>query len=151
VDVEHQPTDLAVGGSNPSRRATKPAGQWPYGGVAYCSGTAGLRPNCDHVGGHSLSDCDHLRPPWLMPAPLLLVSAVVEAPARDRLWVLRAFDIDDGKDGAAGSIPAGAPPARETAASAGWGRQLVIEASFEVTSAGVLGDARSPAGPASDP
>jgi integrase len=24
VDVEHQPTDLAVGGSNPSRRAPKP-------------------------------------------------------------------------------------------------------------------------------
>jgi hypothetical protein len=70
-----QTTDLAVGGSNPSRRATKPAGQWPYGWVADCSGTAGLRPNCDHVGGHSLSDCDHLRPPWLMPAPLLLVSA----------------------------------------------------------------------------
>jgi hypothetical protein len=50
---------------------------------------AGLRPNCDHVGGHSLSDCDHLRTPWLMPAPLLLVSAAVEASARDRLWVLR--------------------------------------------------------------
>jgi hypothetical protein len=77
-----------------SRRATKPAGQWPYGWVVYCSGTAGLRPNCDHIGGHSLSDCDHLRPPWLMPAPLLLVSATVEAPARDRLWVLR-FDIHE--------------------------------------------------------
>jgi hypothetical protein len=72
-----------------------------------------------------------------MPAPLLLVSAVVEAPARDRLWVLRAFDIDDGKDGAAGSIPAGAPPARETGVSEGcWGRRLVIEASFEVTAVG---------------
>jgi hypothetical protein len=89
VDVEHQPTDLAVGGSNPSRRATNTAGQRPYGRAAYCSRTTGLRPNCDHVGGHSLSDCDHLRPPWLMPAPLLLVSAAVEAPARDRLWVLR--------------------------------------------------------------
>jgi hypothetical protein len=30
-----------------------------------------------------------------MPAPLLLVSTAVEAPARDRLWVLRVFDIDE--------------------------------------------------------
>jgi hypothetical protein len=34
VDVEHQATDLAVGGSNPSRRATITAAQRPYHGVA---------------------------------------------------------------------------------------------------------------------
>jgi hypothetical protein len=39
-----------------------------------------------------------------------------------------------GKDGVAGSIPAGAPPARETGLFEGRGqRRLVIEASFEVT------------------
>jgi hypothetical protein len=26
---------------------------------------AGLRPNCDHIGGHSEYDCDHVRPPGL--------------------------------------------------------------------------------------
>jgi hypothetical protein len=46
-------TDLAVGGSNPSRRATKPAGQWPWDGITDLYGLAELRPNCDPVGGHS--------------------------------------------------------------------------------------------------
>jgi hypothetical protein len=55
-------TDLAVGGSNPSRRATITAAQLPCGRVAdRCLG-AGLRPNCDHVGEHCQGDCDHLRP-----------------------------------------------------------------------------------------
>jgi hypothetical protein len=45
-----------------------------------------------------------------------------------------------GKEGVAGSIPAGAPPARETGVSEDcWGRRLVIEASFESRS---LGDGR---------
>jgi hypothetical protein len=35
-----------------------------------------------------------------------------------------------------GGAPRGAPPTRETVAPAGWARQLVIEASFEVTAAG---------------
>jgi len=35
----------------------------------------------------------------------------------------------------AGSILAGAPPARETGVSEGWRRRLIIEASFEVTAA----------------
>jgi hypothetical protein len=34
TDAEHQATDLAVGGSNPSRRATITAAQRPYHGVA---------------------------------------------------------------------------------------------------------------------
>src|SRR5215212_9939920 len=42
VDVEHQPTDLAVGGSNPSRRA-KHAGQSLYPSSIYlhCCGSPG--------------------------------------------------------------------------------------------------------------
>jgi hypothetical protein len=53
IDAEHQATDLAVGGSNPSRRATITAAQRPCSRVAACCGAAGLRPNCDPVGGHS--------------------------------------------------------------------------------------------------
>jgi hypothetical protein len=45
VDVEHQPTDLAVGGSNPSRRATKGAGQRHCGGLL----NAGRLPDCDPI------------------------------------------------------------------------------------------------------
>jgi len=52
-------TDLAVGGSNPSRRATITAAQRPRDGVAACYRDAGLRPNCDHVGGQFHNDCDH--------------------------------------------------------------------------------------------
>jgi hypothetical protein len=62
VDVEHQPTDLAVGGSNPSRRASNSAAQRPCDGVAACCRATGLRPNCDHVGGHlhqTATTCDH--------------------------------------------------------------------------------------------
>jgi hypothetical protein len=67
VDAEHQPTDLAVGGSNPSRRATNIPAQRPCSRVAEHSETAGLRPNCDPVGGHSRHRCDPLRPPWPLP------------------------------------------------------------------------------------
>jgi hypothetical protein len=35
-DAEHQATDLAVGGSNPSRRATNSAGQRAHDRVAGC-------------------------------------------------------------------------------------------------------------------
>jgi hypothetical protein len=55
-------TDLAVGGSNPSRRATETAAQRPCNRVAACCRAAGLRPNCDPVGGHSAHRCDPLRP-----------------------------------------------------------------------------------------
>jgi hypothetical protein len=57
IDAEHQATDLAVGGSNPSRRATNPAGQRPCNRVAGCYRGGGLRP--------------HLRPRWrALPTPL---------------------------------------------------------------------------------
>jgi hypothetical protein len=49
VDVEHQPTDLAVGGSNPSRRANKPQLSGPVTGSLLAVGSS----NCDHVGGQS--------------------------------------------------------------------------------------------------
>jgi hypothetical protein len=75
-----QTTDLAVGGSNPSRRATNTAGQRPCDGIAAGRRAAGLRPNCDHVDGHSQHDCDHLRPQSPMPAAFLLVSGGMEAP-----------------------------------------------------------------------
>jgi hypothetical protein len=80
----HQTTDLAVGGSNPSRRATITAGQRPCDRVAARCCGAGLRPNCDHVGGHSQPDCDHLRPQSPVPTAFLLLSATVAAPARNR-------------------------------------------------------------------
>ncbi len=95
IDAEHQATDLAVGGSNPSRRATKTPAQRPCDGAAARCQVAGLRPNCDHVGGHCQPDCDHLRPPSPMRASLLLVSAAVEAPASGRLWALPASDVDE--------------------------------------------------------
>ena len=40
----HQTTDLAVGGSNPSRRATITAAQRPYSGVAGCRLGIGMLP-----------------------------------------------------------------------------------------------------------
>ena len=42
IDAEHQATDLKVGGSNPSRRATISPAQRPCHGVAACCG-AGTR------------------------------------------------------------------------------------------------------------
>ena len=45
IDAEHQATDLAVGGSNPSRRATKPAGQRPVTGPP----SDGSSPDCDPI------------------------------------------------------------------------------------------------------
>jgi hypothetical protein len=64
VDVEHQPTDLAVGGSNPSRRATITAAQPPYDRVADLRGA----PDCDQtattLAGTSnpgATTCDHHR------------------------------------------------------------------------------------------
>jgi hypothetical protein len=66
--VEHQTTDLAVGGSNLSRRASKTAGQRPCDRVTTCYRGCGLRPNCDHVGGQSRGDCDHLPPRTPIPA-----------------------------------------------------------------------------------
>jgi hypothetical protein len=62
-------------GAPPSPRVSGPVrGRLPGGRGA------GPRPNCDHVGGHSLRDCDHVRPPSLMRASLLPVSAAVESP-----------------------------------------------------------------------
>jgi hypothetical protein len=102
-----QTTDLAVGGSNPSRRATNTAGQRPCGRVADRSGTAGVRPNCDHIGGHSQPGCDHLRPPSPIPTGFMLISATVETqpvvdralPALDRMsgparWCAQPLTID---------------------------------------------------------
>jgi hypothetical protein len=51
IDAEHQAMDLAVGGSNPSRRATISPAQRPCHGVAACCGAAGLRPNCTPSAG----------------------------------------------------------------------------------------------------
>ena len=63
MDVEHQATDLAVGvriprGAHPNRWSA--ALHWS----ADRSKTAGLRPNCDHVGGTptpTATTCDHER------------------------------------------------------------------------------------------
>ena len=65
----HQTTDLAVGGSNLSRRSSETAGQRPCGGAAAWCQIAGLRPNCDPIAGHSQHGCDHLRPYWPLPTP----------------------------------------------------------------------------------
>jgi hypothetical protein len=77
----HQTTDLAVGGSNSSRRATITAAQRPYNGVAGCRLGVSLRPNCGHVDGHSKPDCDHHRDFGCIPAD----RATVGAPARSLL------------------------------------------------------------------
>jgi hypothetical protein len=53
-------------------------------GVAGCRRLAGLRPNCDHVGGYFLSDCDHLRPQAPTPAAFLLISTTLAALASCR-------------------------------------------------------------------
>jgi hypothetical protein len=86
-------TDLAVGGSNPSRRATKPAAQRPGDRVTEGCLHAGLRPNCDHIGGHFQLDCDHVRPHSPVSAAFPLVSVTVAAPARSRREALAAFDL----------------------------------------------------------
>jgi hypothetical protein len=83
VDAEHQPTDLAVGGSNPSRRATITAAQRPYRGTAAYRWTVGVRPNCDHVGGHSRWGCDHLPPQTaICPVPGYRLRAAGAMPSR---------------------------------------------------------------------
>ena len=51
IDTEHQATDLAVGGSNPSRRATITAAQRPCDGIAVSCRAARLRPSCTTLAG----------------------------------------------------------------------------------------------------
>ena len=51
IDTEHQATDLAVGGSNPSRRATITAAQRPCDGIAVSCQRARLRPSCTTLAG----------------------------------------------------------------------------------------------------
>jgi hypothetical protein len=65
VDVEHQPTDLAVGGSNPSRRASKLAAQRPVSGSLVAVGP----PGCDQIATTlaltretTATTCDHHHP-----------------------------------------------------------------------------------------
>jgi hypothetical protein len=91
----HQTTDLAVGGSNPSRRATITAAQRHCDRVVDSRWVVGLRPNCDHVSGHSQHDCDHLRPQSPIPPSLLLVSVAVRAWASGQLWALSASNVDE--------------------------------------------------------
>jgi hypothetical protein len=52
-------TDLAVGVRIPRGTPPTPLVSGPVTGVAERSRIAGLRPNCDHVGGHSEPGCDH--------------------------------------------------------------------------------------------
>jgi hypothetical protein len=77
----HQATDLAVGGSNPSRRATITAAQRPRSKVADSCRGAGLRPHWRAL----QPDCDHLRPQSPVPAAFLVISATVAAPVSSRL------------------------------------------------------------------
>jgi hypothetical protein len=65
IDAEHQATDLAVGGSNPSRRATKIPAQRPVTG----SPTGSWPPDCDHIAttlagtaNRTATTCDHYGP-----------------------------------------------------------------------------------------
>jgi hypothetical protein len=61
IDAEHQATDLAVGGSNPSRCATITTAQCSVTGLLTVIGPLGC-DECDHVGGHFHWDaitCDH--------------------------------------------------------------------------------------------
>jgi hypothetical protein len=62
----------------------KPPAQRPVSGSL---SALGLRTatNCDHVGGHSLGDCHHLRPKSPAPAPSLPVSTAMRASASGRL------------------------------------------------------------------
>jgi hypothetical protein len=79
-----QTTDLAVGGSNPSRRATKPAGQRPCGGAAAWCQVAGLRPTATTLAGTSngtATICDHYGPKW---TSFQLVNSVVVPSASDQ-------------------------------------------------------------------
>src|SRR5215217_2466547 len=68
-----QPTDLAVVGSNPSRRATITTAQCSVTGLLTVIGPLDCDER-DHVGGHFQLGCDHLRPQWPMPTAFLLVS-----------------------------------------------------------------------------
>ena len=77
VDGDHQPTDLAVGGSNPSRRAPKPLvsgpvrGWLPGGRALDCDQTAitlagtpcETATTCDHLGSCGFHCCRSV-PPW---------------------------------------------------------------------------------------
>jgi hypothetical protein len=70
-----------LGGSNPSRRASKAQLSGPVTGSLLAVGP----PDCDQIettfGSHSQPGCDHLQPQSLIPAVVLSMSVTVEAPA----------------------------------------------------------------------
>jgi hypothetical protein len=100
VDAEHQPTDLAVGGSNPSRRATTghPTGLRASDLPAAVPHTASQHP---------------ISVPSIRPATCSSIerSEVPRCPPNGPTI--------DGKDGVAGSIPAGGSTQALTSANAG--------------------------------
>jgi len=75
-------TDLAVGGSNPSRRATSTQVSGPVAGSPAALGP----PDCDQTAttpagtpNRAATTCDHLRPQSAVPASFLLISATEAA------------------------------------------------------------------------
>jgi len=77
VDVEHQPTDLAVGGSNPSRRASKTPAQRP----CYRAIERWQSPDCDPIATPLAATPDTAATPCDPTAHTDAASPEVEAPA----------------------------------------------------------------------
>ena len=117
----HQTTDLAVGGSNPSRRATITAAQRPSPGAAAAVRLAGVRLDCHHVGGQPRRDCDHLRPRSPLPTRPghFRVRAPLPAPSAATALALPAARFDPEPPSVAAHVGRSAARPRKRSAALG--------------------------------